>query len=142
VVGQWSGPDTPWTVMANEAQLHQVFENLFLNAKQAMPQGGEVRVALAHIPSPGPENRGLEPRDYLQVTVQDDGPGIPPDVVPKVFDPFFTTKVGGTGLGLSICFSVVKKHGGTIEVESKAGQGTLFRLFLPVAAIPKAEASR
>jgi signal transduction histidine kinase len=134
VTWDWSAPGVPWTVMANEAQLHQVFENLFLNARQAMPGGGVVRVVLNHLASPGPENRGLEPQEYLQVTVADDGPGIPSDVVSKIFDPFFTTKSGGTGLGLSICFSVIKKHGGTIEVEPSPSGGTLFRLFLP--AVP------
>ena len=126
-------PETPWNVIANEAQLHQVFENLFLNAKQAMTTGGTVKVTLENVPSPGPVGRDLEPRDYLEISVKDDGPGIPADILPKIFDPFFTTKASGTGLGLSICFSVVKKHAGAIEVESSSGRGTVFRIFWPAS---------
>jgi len=124
-------PEVPWSVLANEAQLHQVFENLFLNAKQVMPEGGTVTVRLRNVPTPGPQDRGLIPQPYLEVLVEDDGPGVAPEILPKVFDPFFTTKTGGTGLGLSICFSVVRKHGGTIEMENRPTGGACFRLFLP-----------
>lgn len=131
VKGVWSAPEDTWAVLANEAQLHQVFENLLVNAKQAMPSGGKVEVRLENLSTSAAEQRGLDSRDYLVITVEDDGPGIPPEIVSKVFDPFFTTKTGGTGLGLSICFSVVKKHGGVIEVESAAAGGARFRIFLP-----------
>jgi len=131
--------ESVWPVLANEAQLHQVFENLFLNAKQAMPSGGLVRVALANVASPGPDGRGLEPGPYVEIQVVDEGLGIPLDVQSKVFDPFFTTKSNGTGLGLSICFSVVKKHLGTIEVESEEGRGTLFRIFWPATVTTPGE---
>ena len=71
----------------------------------------------------------------MVITVADDGPGIPPDVLPRIFDPFFTTKeVGrGTGLGLSIVHGIVERHGGTIAVESEVGRGTTFTVTLPVA---------
>lgn len=130
VTWDWEG-EAPWTILANEAQIHQVFENLFLNARQAMPQGGQVRVRLTNVPAPGPPGRGLAAGDYLEVGVEDTGPGIPAENVSKIFDPFFTTKAGGTGLGLSICFSVLKKHGGCIEAENLPGGGACFRLFLP-----------
>ena len=126
-----------WSVLANEAQVHQVFENLFLNAKQAMPSGGVLLVSMANVAPPGPDGRGLEPGPYVEIVVKDDGPGIPVDVHSKIFDPFFTTKANGTGLGLSICFSVVRKHSGTIEVESSPGEGTIFRIFWPASVSPE-----
>lgn len=129
--------DEPWPVLANTTQLHQVLENLLLNAKQAMPSGGNVRVALANVPAPGPEGRGLTKGPYVAISVQDDGPGIAEDDQSRVFDPFFTTKVSGSGLGLSIAFSIVKKHGGALELESSPGQGALFRAFWP-AVTPEA----
>jgi signal transduction histidine kinase len=103
-------------------QIDQVFMNLITNAAQAMAgrQGG-IRVAATR--------RG----DSVEITVTDDGPGIPPDVIPRIFDPFFTTKdVGeGSGLGLSIVHGIVDRHGGRIEVESRVGEGTTFRVTLP-----------
>jgi signal transduction histidine kinase len=133
-----AAPDGLWPVLANEGQLHQVFENLFLNAKQAMPRGGKVTVTLVNVAAPGPEGRGLGPGPYLEICVADTGAGIPADVKSKVFDPFFTTKASGTGLGLSICFSVVKKHQGTIELESETGKGTVFRIFWPAVPVSPA----
>jgi len=136
---RWSPEFRPdcWHIVANEAQVHQVFENLFLNAKQALGDaGGQLTVRLRNVGSPGPEDRGLEAGDYVEAVVEDDGPGIEAEVLPKVFDPFFTTKASGTGLGLSICFSVLKKHGGTIEVESSPGCGSRFRMFWPARPSP------
>jgi signal transduction histidine kinase len=139
----WDLRVTPGTsrILANESQVHQVYENLSLNAKQALGEaGGALSVTLRDIPHPGPEGRGLEPRDYVESVVEDNGPGIPSEVLPKVFDPFFTTKTSGTGLGLSICFSLVKNHGGAIEAESMPGQGTRFRLFWPAEVTRSPEA--
>ena len=137
VAWEIQGDEAPWPVLANEAQVHQVFENLFLNAKQALgPSGGRLTIRLRNVPFPGPQDRGLEPNSYLEVAVEDNGPGMSPEVLSRVFDPFFTTKASGTGLGLSICYSVVKKHGGTVEAESNLGQGSVFRVFLPSPATP------
>jgi signal transduction histidine kinase len=108
-----------------------VLENLVVNARQALPDGGHLRVRLTNVPDPGPPGRGVKAGPYLELAVADDGPGIPEAIQSKVFDPFFSTKASGTGLGLSICFSVVKKHGGSIEVESRPGQGTEFRVYWP-----------
>jgi len=123
--------EEPWKLIANEAQFHQVLENLFLNAKQAMPSGGSLSVSVNNIPAPGPSGRDLQPRAYVELIIRDNGPGISLENQKKIFDPFFTTKANGTGLGLSICFSVVKKHAGTIEVESVPDHGALFRIFWP-----------
>jgi signal transduction histidine kinase len=108
-------------------QIDQVFMNLVTNAAQAIgdrERGGTIQVAA--VPRAG----------EVEVTVTDDGPGIPADVVPRIFDPFFTTKdVGeGSGLGLSIVHGIVDRHGGRIEVQSRVGEGTTFRIVLPAAS--------
>lgn len=110
------------SVAADPDLLQQVFVNLLLNALDAMPAGGDVRVAAeAH-------------KDVIEVRVEDTGCGIPPESLARVFDPFFTTKkVGkGTGLGLSVVYGIVKDHGGTIEVKSEPGVGTTFLIAFPV----------
>ncbi len=111
-------------IKGNADNLKQVFINLFLNAIQAMPQGGYLKISASE-----------DERGYVVIKVEDSGVGIPPEVMERIFDPFFSTKpVGkGTGLGLSIVYGIVKKHGGYIEVKSKQGEGTLFTIFLPVA---------
>ena len=120
--------------IAGSAQrLEQVFLNLLLNAAQALPEGraeNEIRINL--------RKQGDE---FVIVEIADNGNGIPPEQLPRIFDPFFTTKaVGvGMGLGLSICHSIVTMHEGTIDVESEPGQGTLFRVVLPLRrrAVPQ-----
>jgi signal transduction histidine kinase len=109
---------------ARKGEIDQVFVNLISNAAQAM--GGTGRLTLATA-----QNEG-----WIDVTITDNGPGIPPAILPKIFDPFFTTKEPGkgTGLGLSIVHKIVSKHNGTITVDSTEHQGTTFRLRFP--AIP------
>ncbi len=115
-----SFPPPPVVVEADGSQLKQVFLNVFLNAVQAMEGGGALTVeALRHESG----------RPLIRVT--DTGPGIPEEALDKVFDPFFTTKKGGTGLGLSICYTIVKAHGGEIEVRSRLGEGTTVLVSLP-----------
>ncbi len=111
-------------IRGNTDNLKQVFINLFLNAIQAMPEGGYLKIIAEE-----------DKRGYVVIHVEDSGVGMPPDVMERIFDPFFSTKpVGkGTGLGLSIVYGIVKKHGGYIEVKSKQGEGTTFTIFLPVA---------
>jgi two-component system NtrC family sensor kinase len=105
-------------------ELQQVFLNLVMNAAQAIDEDGEIRV----------KTRTMD--DFILVYVEDDGRGIPPEMVRRIFDPFFTTKaVGeGTGLGLGIAFEIVRKHGGEIGVESEPGEGTVFCVRLPIHA--------
>ncbi len=112
-------------VLGSFNQLRQVFLNLFLNAIQAMPQGGRLLVT-ARMGDDG----------KVCVEVHDDGMGIAPELLPRVFDPFFTTKEPGkgTGLGLSVSVSILKKHGGDIRVESEKGKGTTFCVCLPSAS--------
>jgi len=128
-----------WTVEADEAQLLQVFQNLAVNAAQAMPSGGTLAItAKNHEHSSG---QSIAPMDHrwVRVTVADTGTGIRPEHLENIFDPFFTTKKTGTGLGLATTYSIVKKHGGTIRVDSTVGKGTTFEILLP-ASKPSAPA--
>lgn len=116
---------------ADPAQLHRVLHNIVLNAVQAMPGGGLLRVR-AHAEEQGsPEY----PRPHVRIEAEDNGPGIPPDVLPRVFEPFFSTKPGGSGLGLAAAHAIVKKHDGRIVCEnvSEGGGGTLVRIWWPSA---------
>ena len=113
-------PPAPVVVEADGSQLKQVFLNVFLNAVQAMEGGGVLSVEALRFESGRP-----------LIRVTDTGPGIPEEALDKVFDPFFTTKKGGTGLGLSICYTIVKAHGGEIEVRSRLGEGTTVLVSLP-----------
>ena len=117
------------------AQFEQVLTNLVMNAVQAQPNGGAVRIGIDVRRRPPPADLGTEERDWLCVCVADDGPGMSPEVVEHVFEPFFTTKdVGeGTGLGLSVAWGIVREHGGFIDVWTEAGEGTKFTVCLPVA---------
>jgi len=123
------------TVLADAGQLEQVLLNLCVNARDAMPLGGEIRIETSRIQ--------LDGRPFVRVVVADTGTGIPAGVLPHIFEPFFTTKEHGkgTGLGLSTVYGVVQQSGGTIQVQSREGAGTTFILEFPehagpVAAVP------
>ncbi|MFZ1107455.1 MAG: response regulator [Rhodomicrobium sp.] len=125
-----------WFVKADEGQLFQVIMNLAVNARDAMPDGGEIAITTANVSereSLSLKDRGLDRGEYVMCEVRDSGTGIKPEHLEKIFDPFFSTKeVGkGTGLGLSTVFGIVKQTGGTIVVDSEIGQGTSFRIYLP-----------
>lgn len=115
-------------IKVDKIQMHQAFLNLFLNAIQAMPNGGELKVDGMPVVLPTAEGSSL---NGVRVVVSDTGKGIPPHILPKIFDPFFTTKPRGIGLGLSITYQIIKKHGGTIEVDSQWEKGTTFVITLP-----------
>ena len=125
-----------WTVTGDPTQLHQVFTNLCVNARDAMPNGGALKVTIENVvldemyAKMNPESK---PGDYVMVTVADTGSGIPADIRDKIFEPFFTTKeIGkGTGLGLSTTMGILKSHGGFIRVYSEMGKGTTFKAYLP-----------
>ncbi|MDT5269026.1 MAG: two-component system, NtrC family, sensor kinase [Acidobacteriota bacterium] len=117
-------------VSADPDQLQQVFLNLLLNARDALPEGGDLRVSLSFD----------EEAHEVFVEFADNGPGIPEDVLPHVFDPFFTTKRAGAGLGLAVCYGIVTAHGGRVEVESGGGHpGTTVRIALPADSADAAE---
>jgi PAS domain S-box-containing protein len=115
-------------IKADKTQMHQVFLNLFLNAIQAMPEGGDLKIGVSSFVSAG----GDGPRqNFIKAIVSDTGKGIPPHMIDRIFDPFFTTKPKGIGLGLSIAYQIINKHGGTIKVESQWEKGTSFVITLP-----------
>jgi len=116
-------PASPVVLAADRSQLKQVFLNILLNAVQAMPSGGEIKVQASVFD-------GLK----AVVSVADTGEGILEENLDRIFDPFFTTKKGGTGLGLSICYGIIKSHEGEIEVKSRPGQGTTVIVKLPLEA--------
>jgi two-component system cell cycle sensor histidine kinase/response regulator CckA len=125
-----------WFVKADEGQLFQVIMNLAVNARDAMPDGGEISITTANVSereSLALKDRGVDRGEYVMCEVRDSGTGIKPEHLEKIFDPFFSTKeVGkGTGLGLSTVYGIVKQTGGTIIVDSEIGEGTSFRIYLP-----------
>ncbi len=129
-------PDDLWLVRGNPTELHQVLLNLCVNARDAMPSGGHLSLALDNVPAAELAERAATDRpegDAISLMVSDTGTGIPPEVLPRIFEPFFTTKPEGrgTGLGLSTTFRIVKAHGGVIRVESRPGEGTTFEILLP-----------
>jgi signal transduction histidine kinase/ActR/RegA family two-component response regulator len=121
-----------WTADADDGQIGQVVQNIVLNADQAMPEGGRVEITARNVQSPGtglPQD--LRAGQYIEVTIRDSGVGIPKQYLSKIFDPYFTTKEKGSGLGLATSYSIMKNHGGLIEVKSEMGAGTTFSLYIP-----------
>ena len=118
-----------WPVRADIAELDTALLNLVINARDAMPAGGSVMIGACNATFSTPPHIG----DFVAISVEDNGPGIPPDVLDKIFDPFFTTKpIGkGTGLGLSQVHGFAHQAGGTVKVESELGEGTKFTILLP-----------
>ncbi len=120
-------------------QFSQVIGNLVINAIQAMPQGGTVRLAAHNVQLGADELPGLPAGRAVCITVADEGCGIAPELLPRIFDPFFTTKAEGSGLGLSTSYAIVSRHGGHIAVASTPGRGSVFTLHLPATeAQPRA----
>jgi len=135
-------PENLWLVDADEGQLNQVIHNLVLNAVQAMPQGGCVRISASNARAGTTERMPLPNRDYVMISVRDEGIGIPEKHLQKIFDPYFTTKQRGSGLGLTITYSIVRSHDGAITVNSTLGKGTTFCVFLPAAKTSLAPEAR
>jgi len=111
--------EKPLSIMADEILLRQALTNLFINAVDAMPEGGNLNIELKDF------------HDKVGINIKDTGHGIPEDIRQKIFFPFYTTKQKGTGLGLAIVQKIIVSHGGSIEVDSKEGEGTTFRIILP-----------
>lgn len=131
-----SCPSCQLNMMADPMQLEQVFMNLAVNAKDAMPEGGTLIIDLAPVlvTAQMAENMGCAPGGYAEITVSDSGCGMNEKTMERIFDPYFTTKeVGkGTGLGLSIVYGVINQHGGLIRTSSEVGEGTTFSIYLPL----------
>jgi PAS domain S-box-containing protein len=123
-----------WMVSVDATQIHQVLMNLFVNARDAMPNGGEISASAENITIDAEYTKlHLQPPvgSYILITIADTGIGMNSEMLQHIFDPFFTTKSTGTGLGLSTVQGIVKTHGGSIDVESQIGQGTSFKIYLP-----------
>jgi two-component system, cell cycle sensor histidine kinase and response regulator CckA len=134
-------PNESWLVCGDGTQLHQVFMNLAVNARDAMPDGGVLSVGTERIvvdESFARRNLDAHPGAYLMIQVSDTGTGISPELMDRIFDPFFTTKdIGkGTGLGLSTILGIVRSHEGFVKVCSEVGNGSQFKVYLPIIQQP------
>ncbi len=112
-------------------QISLVFNNILINAQQAMPDGGVVEIKAGNLKITDRDGRSFKPGRYVEIIIRDNGIGIGEDELPKIFDPFFTDKPRGSGLGLATSYSIIKKHNGDILVESEKGKGTVFYIYLP-----------
>ncbi|HEU5103897.1 MAG TPA: PAS domain S-box protein [Roseiflexaceae bacterium] len=130
-----------WPIWADRGQIEQVIVNLTVNARDAMPNGGRLAISTANVvidDMTGASNGALPPGLYVMLSVADSGVGMSEEVQRRAFEPFFTTKGPGqgTGLGLATCYGIVRQHGGSIQLSSKAGQGTTVSIYLPRMADP------
>lgn len=123
-----------WPTEVDKGQFGQVVHNLAVNAWQAMPDGGRIEVSGSNVEVNDGDAIPLPRGKYVKISLRDDGPGIKSTHLPRVFDPYFTTKPSGSGLGLATAYSIMKRHGGMMGVESIEGLGTVFYLYLPAAA--------
>jgi len=126
--------DNLWPCEGDEGQINQVIDNLVLNARQAMPDGGTITVTADNVHVPDEVKLPIAAGRYVRVRIGDQGPGIPASHRSRIFEPFFTTKATGTGLGLATTYSIIQKHSGYIDVESDTGAGTSFAIYLPASA--------
>ena len=138
----FSSDQEDYFVEADPTRLQQVLMNLAVNARDAMPRGGELSIdlsALTLAPGQRPPLPAMEAGTWVCLAISDTGIGIPPDVLAHIFEPFFTTKEQGrgTGLGLAQVHGIVKQHGGEINVESQTGEGTTFTIYLPALELPQ-----
>ena len=130
---EFSIQDDLWPVEVDEGQIRQVISNLIVNAAEIMPEGGVIKVRAENITISIKDTLLLKEGKYIRVFIEDQGIGIPKELLGKVFDPYFTTKQKGSGLGLSTAYSIIHKHAGVITVESALGVGTTFCIYLPAS---------
>jgi PAS domain S-box-containing protein len=130
---QTSLPADLWAVEADPGQISQVLHNLVINAIQAMPGGGMVRILGENLEVETGSELGIDAGRYVKISIQDEGIGISADHLSKIFDPYFTTKQMGSGLGLATAYSIIKNHRGYIFVESKLEKGSTFHVYLPAS---------
>ncbi|MCF8146881.1 MAG: PAS domain S-box protein [Deltaproteobacteria bacterium] len=138
---EFSMADDLWAVEVDIGQISQVIHNVVINADQAMPDGGIIRVAAENLTIEKRHDLPLKKGKYVKISIKDQGTGIGQDHLSKIFDPYFTTKQAGSGLGLATTHSVIHKHDGCITVESALGRGTTFHIYLPASekAVPQKE---
>jgi PAS domain S-box-containing protein len=130
-----------WPVEVDVGQFNQVINNIMINASQAMPLGGTIKVAVENLVIEERDKLPIKPGRYIGISITDQGIGIAEDYLSKIFDPYFTTKQEGSGLGLTTTYSIIKRHDGYITVESQLGVGTTFHIYLPASEkrIPEKE---
>ncbi len=131
--------DDLWLCDVDENQISQVLDNIVINARDAMPMGGEVAITAENVPADGEIPLELAAGNYVRVSICDQGVGIAKEHLSRIFDPFFTTKQKGSGLGLATSYSIVKRHEGALEAQSGPGMGATFTIYLPAsrkAAVP------
>ncbi len=122
-----------YVVEIDQGQISQVINNMVINADQAMPNGGVIRISADNFFAGSNDNLPISHGSYVKLSVIDQGIGIPNENLSKIFDPYFTTKEKGSGLGLATSYSIIKKHGGYITVESEEEKGTAFHIYLPAS---------
>lgn len=123
-----------WLVDVDSGQISQVIQNIILNAKHAMPQGGRIIIRCNNVTDAAAETLlSVNEGNFVRITIQDSGVGIPEQILDKIFDPYFTTKQEGSGLGLAICYSIINKHDGYLTAESETGKGATFTIYLPAS---------
>lgn len=128
---QYELDENLWMAEIDENQISQVIDNIALNAQQAMPNGGTLIVKTENVILDKKDFALNANKDFIKISFQDTGMGIPKEILPRIFDPFFSTKEKGTGLGLMTVFSIIQKHGGFLDVESTEGKGSTFIIYLP-----------
>ncbi len=139
---EFSIPDDLWPVEVDPTQIGQVINNLIINAKQAMPNGGTIAVQ-ARNSIVWPEHAATaETGAFVQISIRDQGEGIPKEYLQKIFVPYFTTKKTGTGLGLATSYSIIRNHHGSITVDSEVGVGSVFHVYLPASEASAEERAR
>ena len=131
VRGEFTLPDNLWALEVDPGQINQVFQNLIINAIQAMPGGGTIKIQAENLVLAAESDLPLSAGRYVKISLQDQGGGMPAGYLAKIFDPYFTTKQKGSGLGLATSYFIIKNHHGHIAVESKLGVGTTFTIYLP-----------
>ncbi len=125
--------DNPKPFEVDEGLMNQVIHNLVVNAQDAMPEGGEIKICCENVSVHAGDDLPLPEGEYVKISIRDQGTGIEKEDLPRIFEPFFTTKPEGNGLGLAASDAIVRKHGGCITVDSDPGVETLFTLYLPAS---------
>ncbi|MFC1966505.1 PAS domain S-box protein [Chloroflexota bacterium] len=141
VRGDFSMPDDLWPAEVDEGQMNQVFNNIIINAVQAMPGGGIINIRGRNLVVDKKSILPLSKGNYIEIEIEDYGTGIPKDHLNRILEPYFTTKQKSSGLGLATAYSIIKNHGGHIAVDSTPTVGTTIRLYLPASKkqVPKKE---
>ena len=137
IISAFAQPKNLWKAKVDKGYMQQVFSNLTINARQAMPDGGHLYIMLENTDISKNIITNLNQGKYVKITFQDEGTGIDKNYLDQIFDPYFSTKQTGSGLGLATTYSIINKHKGHINVTSKLGKGTTFTIYLPASESQK-----